>query len=1002
MSVAPKVYKAAKLFICRGKGQTRVGGGHVIIPFIDFNKLNNYSACIWINEMDMSYFHGEAYFYYGTGGEGELSIGHFAEANNINAKRNLYFSKGMEGVMVPFDYGDINKFTHYCLTYSKNTLYAYRNGEKVGQIQAPTKISTNPGYAAIGRHWWSTYGSGTSTRFIGDIDDFRIYNRALSPEEIQQLYSGATQDTQPDPFRFSDQTRLNPNQTVTSNAITVAGIDTPAALSISNGAYAINGGSLTTQPGTVSAGDSVSIRLTTARQYATETSATLTIGGVSDTFSATTRSLDVTPDAFQFQSQDGATLQQVVVSAPVAMTGLEAAAPIRITNGDYAINGGPFTNQAGQVNNGDAVQVRLTAARDYHTPVTATLTVGDVQGSFTVTTQTALPPDTVPDVFTLDDRDGVAVNSIVVSNPVIISGINLPTPIGINGGFYAVNGGGYTNQPGTVQGGDSVQVRVFAAAQKATPVTAQLDVGGVSEAFIVTTEAPVVAASDTTPDPFKFSDQGGLDAGVTVTSNPVAITGINAATPVRISGGWYAINGGTYSSQPGTVKNGDVVQVQLKSGALGSTTTARLNVGGVEAAFNVTTRSASVSPLPAVTGSADWSKGVNQTASLQPSVSGGASYGRSLVRVGDQVWIAAPQATSGGQKSRGIVYRWQKQGDGVYQETGVPLSQGKAGDLFGTQVLAARDQVLVSAPGYDRDAIKNLGRVYVYDATTAQLQQTLEMPELYPASQFGLSLAVSGNWLAIGAPGVAKNDGRVYLYAFENNQWTLKQTLKAVGKAGYFGTGLALSDNWLMVGAPKALRSGGINVRSGLVYAYQRSGTQWKPAAANALPLPEEGQYRSGALGAALALRNETLAIAAPKVTLRNDQGRSLSDSGRVYTWSLDGVTQTWQIEATLEMDMPYLVNTGGLFGSTLNLSDDGRWLVIGAPGADQNLVLDGDNQFDIGRVFLYRVGGLGWSQTQMLKGEVRFLQLGRTVHLTPDELFIADGKGGVGVWRVE
>jgi hypothetical protein len=137
-------------------------------------------------------------------------------------------------------------------------------------------------------------------------------------------------------------------------------------------------------------------------------------------------------------------------------------------------------------------------------------------------------------------------------------------------------------------------------------------------------------------------------------------------------------------------------------------------------------------------------------------------------------------------------------------------------------------------------------------------------------------------------------------------------------------------------------------------------------------------------------------------VTLRNDQGRSLSDSGRVYTWSLDGVTQTWQIEATLELDMPYLINTGGLFGSTLNLSDDGRWLVIGAPGADQNLVLDGDNQFDIGRVFLYRVGGLGWSQTQMLKGEARFLQLGRTVHLTPDELFIADGKGGVGVWRVE
>jgi M6 family metalloprotease-like protein len=95
-------------------------------------------------------------------------------------------------------------------------------------------------------------------------------------------------DTTPDAFTFTDQTNVALNTTVTSNTITVSGICAPAFISITGGTYSINGGVYTSTTGTVSNGDTVTVRQTSSGSYSTTTNATLTIGGVSDTFSVTT------------------------------------------------------------------------------------------------------------------------------------------------------------------------------------------------------------------------------------------------------------------------------------------------------------------------------------------------------------------------------------------------------------------------------------------------------------------------------------------------------------------------------------------------------------------------------------------------------------------------------------------------------------------------------------------------------------------------------------------
>jgi len=69
----------------------------------------------------------------------------------------------------------------------------------------------------------------------------------------------------------------------------VTGISFPATISITGGTYSINGDPYTSENGTVDNGDTVTVQQISSGTYSTTTDATLTIGGISDTFSVTTK-----------------------------------------------------------------------------------------------------------------------------------------------------------------------------------------------------------------------------------------------------------------------------------------------------------------------------------------------------------------------------------------------------------------------------------------------------------------------------------------------------------------------------------------------------------------------------------------------------------------------------------------------------------------------------------------------------------------------------------------
>ena len=300
------------------------------------------------------------------------------------------------------------------------------------------------------------------------------------------------QDTTPDAFTFTDQTDVPLSTTITSNSITVSGINSAAPISVAGGTYSINGGAFTSVAGSVNNGDSVRVQHTSSSSFSTNTDTTLTIGGVSDTFTSTTLAQDTTPDAFTFTDQTDVPLSTTITSNSITVSGINSAAPISVTGGAYSINGGAFTSVAGTVNNGDSVRVQHTSSASFSTNTDTTLTIGGVSDTFTSTT---LAQDTTPDAFIFIDKTNVVLSSTITSNSITVSGINGAAPISVAGGAYSINGGAFTSVAGTVNNGDSVRVQHTSAATNSTTTNTVLTIGGVSDTFSSTTAAAAVTTA---------------------------------------------------------------------------------------------------------------------------------------------------------------------------------------------------------------------------------------------------------------------------------------------------------------------------------------------------------------------------------------------------------------------------------------------------------------------------------------------------------------------------
>ena len=87
------------------------------------------------------------------------------------------FADAISSSRIPF-----GKWTHVCSTYDGSKLCLYMNGslEATTAVQDPVATTSRPLF--IGSR------GGKTDNWIGGIDEVKIYNRALSPAEVEQLF----------------------------------------------------------------------------------------------------------------------------------------------------------------------------------------------------------------------------------------------------------------------------------------------------------------------------------------------------------------------------------------------------------------------------------------------------------------------------------------------------------------------------------------------------------------------------------------------------------------------------------------------------------------------------------------------------------------------------------------------------------------------------------------------------------------------------------------------
>jgi len=134
---------------------------------------------------------------------------------------------------------------------------------------------------------------------------------------------------------------------------------------------------------------------------------------------------------------------------------------------------------------------------------TITLTVTDSLGLAdpTPATSSVNAGDAVPDAFSFATRANAATNTVVTSNAVAISGINVPASISVSNGEYSIDGGGFTPGTGTITNGQSVVVRHTTSTSLGAATVTTLTIGGIAGSFTSRTgnEAPVWQSVEDVP-----------------------------------------------------------------------------------------------------------------------------------------------------------------------------------------------------------------------------------------------------------------------------------------------------------------------------------------------------------------------------------------------------------------------------------------------------------------------------------------------------------------------
>ncbi len=165
------------------------GGEYIQLPQLGPIWAEGFTVCAWVKYDEIKNFERIIDFSNGTGDAGGMSIWFGREGNSNNLTLESWINgNGSQarntGRLVAYNSISNGSIEYYCATISSDTMRIYVNGALVAEKKGNpiANVTRNNNY--IGKSAWCA----NDPDFKGFMDEVRIYNRALSLQEIQSLY----------------------------------------------------------------------------------------------------------------------------------------------------------------------------------------------------------------------------------------------------------------------------------------------------------------------------------------------------------------------------------------------------------------------------------------------------------------------------------------------------------------------------------------------------------------------------------------------------------------------------------------------------------------------------------------------------------------------------------------------------------------------------------------------------------------------------------------------
>jgi|SaaInl5LU_22_DNA_1037371.scaffolds.fasta_scaffold14878_1 hypothetical protein len=343
-------------------------------------------------------------------------------------------------------------------------------------------------------------------------------------------------------------------------------------------------------------------------------------------------------------------------------------------------------------------------------------------------------------------------------------------------------------------------------------------------------------------------------------------------------------------------------------------------------------------------------------------------FGRTVSMSGDGNYaiVGSPEDDPTASNT-GSAYVFQRSGSTWTQVRKLTASDRQADDQFGTSVAVNSDGTyFIVGAKYEDTGGANAGAAYIFNrsGSTWTQQAKIVSNDDQGDDQFGHSVAIDpyGNYVVVGAvfeDGGAgnprSNAGAAYIFGRTGSTWTQKYKLTASDTAANdrYGDSVSISTSgpgmWIIVGSTYNAHSGLTNPGAAYVYTWNGVGAteQAKLVASDAT----NTGYDNFGISVSMSTDNTYAVVGAGQIF-----NGAVTYTGAAYVFTRSG--STWTQQAKLGASDP---QSSDWFGKSVSINADGSKIIIGAETEDT-----GGSQ--AGAIYVFTRSGSTWTQEYKLQ----------------------------------